>query len=421
MGLGLACGYPDGYRKVMDYHKAYFNLMRGYKPGQFFAMPCRSDSCDLGYPRQFTSATIGLLLAVKERQLQITGAPLKPCRLGGCVPQNYKGKMDTAYRAIVKRDFAAATRALQKPSSEDAAAAQEMMQIIDKEVQLEIAALETLEKAGDIGELQARLKKVQPQFGLLESFKEKAARFEEGLKQEPWILEVKVATNYRQLVDALKRNKTAAYAGDLQRFGEKYPESLYGRWAIEVAKEYLASGTIKNPSVAIPVTIAASNTTSPATPSVAGGGTAPSPAVNGGAPAVAATPKPSARMALSPEALAEWQARFVKKLDALAKGGAKLKVDLGDNQDYVLRGANDASLLVSTQGSELPMPWRLLSPTYRAAVAKVAAADDDVEALLIAAVMHLACERKEQAEDLFAKAALKDADAVNVAKAALSK
>jgi hypothetical protein len=421
MGLGLACGYPDGYRKVMEYHKAYFNLMRGYKPGQFFAMPCRSCSCDLGYPRQFTSATMGLLLAVKERQLQITGAPLKPCRLGGCVPQNYKGKMDTAYRAIVKRDFAAATRALQNPLSEDTAAAQEMMQIIDKEVRLEISTLEFLEKAGDIGELQARFKKAQSQFGVLESFKEKAARFEEGLKQEPWILEVKVAANYRQLVDALKRNKTAAYAGDLQRFGEKYPESLYGRWAIEVAKEYLASGTIKNPSVAIPVTIAASDTTPPATPTVAGGGTAPSPVANSGAPAVAATPKPSARMALSPEALAEWQTRFVKKLDAVAKAGAKLKLDLGDNQNYLVRGATEKSLIVSLQGNELPMTWTWLSAGHRAALAKSAAKDDDVEAMLIAAVMQLACNQKEQAEGLFAKAALKDPDAVKAAKATLGK
>lgn len=419
MGLGLACGYPEGFRKVMDYHRAYLNLMRGYKPGQFFAMPCRSDSCDLGFPRQFTSATVGLLLAVKERQLQIAGAPLKPCRLGGCVPQNYKGKMDTAYRAIVKRDFAAAIRLLQNPTAENEAAAREMLEALDKEARLEIAALEALEKAGDIGELKERFSKARSQFGLLESFKDKATRFEEGLQQEPWKLEVKLAANYRQLLDALKRNKTAAYAGDLQRFGEKYPDSLYGQWATEVAKEYSASGTIRNPSVAIPTTLEESSAAPPAASSVAGGGAAASPAANGGSPAVAARAKTVTRSGFSPEALEPWQARFVKKLDALGRTGRKLKIDLGDSQEYLVRGANEQALIVSTQGNDLPMPWRLLSIGCRAALAKDACTDDDVEALLIAAVLQLAAGRADQSETLFAKAALKDAEAVKTVKAAL--
>ncbi len=80
MGLGLACGYPEGFRKVMDYHKAYFNLMRTHEPGKFVALPSRSNACDLGFPPAFTSANIALLLAVKERRLQIGGAPLKPGR-----------------------------------------------------------------------------------------------------------------------------------------------------------------------------------------------------------------------------------------------------------------------------------------------------------------------------------------------------
>jgi hypothetical protein len=52
--------------------------------------------------------------------------------------------------------------------------------------------------------------------------------------------------------------------------------------------------------------------------------------------------------------------------------------------------------------------------------AKDAATDDDVEALLIAAVFHLAIGRSDEAETLFARAALKDAAAVKVAKAELA-
>ena len=80
MGLGLACGYPEGFRKVMDYHKAYFNLMRTHEPGKFVALPSRSNECDLRFPPAFTSANIGLLLCVKEKRLQVGGAPLKPGR-----------------------------------------------------------------------------------------------------------------------------------------------------------------------------------------------------------------------------------------------------------------------------------------------------------------------------------------------------
>ena len=80
MGLGLATGYPEGFRKLMDYHKAYFNLMRTHEPGKFVALPSRSDSCDLRFSPVFTSANIGLLLCVKEKRLQIGGAPLKPGR-----------------------------------------------------------------------------------------------------------------------------------------------------------------------------------------------------------------------------------------------------------------------------------------------------------------------------------------------------
>jgi hypothetical protein len=80
MGLGLACGYPEGFRKVMDYHKGYFNLMRTHEPGKFVALPSRSSSCDLSFPPAFTTANIALLFAVKDHRLQIGGAPLKPGR-----------------------------------------------------------------------------------------------------------------------------------------------------------------------------------------------------------------------------------------------------------------------------------------------------------------------------------------------------
>jgi hypothetical protein len=110
MGLGLACGYPQGYRKVMDYHKAYFNLMRCYQPGRYVALPCRSDQCDLRFPYQLSSGTVGLMLAVKDQKLQITGAPLKPGRLGGCVEGSGPGVVLPKKKAPTKTAKAPTTK-----------------------------------------------------------------------------------------------------------------------------------------------------------------------------------------------------------------------------------------------------------------------------------------------------------------------
>ena len=52
--------------------------------------------------------------------------------------------------------------------------------------------------------------------------------------------------------------------------------------------------------------------------------------------------------------------------------------------------------------------------------AKDAATDDDVEALLIAAVFHPAIGRSGEEETLFARVTLKDAEAVTLAKAELA-
>jgi hypothetical protein len=76
--------------------------------------------------------------------------------------------------------------------------------------------------------------------------------------------------------------------------------------------------------------------------------------------------------------------------------------------------------MVNMQGNDLPMPWKQLSLGSRAALAKAAAKEDDVEALVIAAVLQLASGDKNEADELFAKAALKDSAAVNTAKAGLT-
>jgi|GEM_PF-7106795 len=175
--------------------------------------------------------------------------------------------------------------------------------------------------------------------------------------------------------------------------------------ALEVATEFRTNGGIKEPARSNTVPAASSATSNPATKD--------------------ATAKPAEAkaksLAVSPAVLEQWQARFVKKLDSLAKKGAKVKLPMAGGESYVVSGANEKSLIVSVQGNTLPMPWKQLSNDARATLAKEVAKDGDVEALLIAAVFQLASGDTVGAEDLFAKAALKDAETVKAAKAELAR
>jgi len=131
------------------------------------------------------------------------------------------------------------------------------------------------------------------------------------------------------------------------------------------------------------------------------------------------TPASSRALAVSPDALEQWQARLIKKVDALAKAGTKLSMRVPGQENAVVRGATEKGLTVSVQGNDLPLAWKQVALEDRAALAKEAVRVDDVETLLIAAVYQLAVGNANAAEDLFAKAALKDPEAVKGAKAGL--
>jgi len=116
------------------------------------------------------------------------------------------------------------------------------------------------------------------------------------------------------------------------------------------------------------------------------------------------------------EAFEAWHVRFIKKLDTMAKAGAKIRLPVPNGDDYFVAGADEKALSVIIQGNTLPMPWKQLSIEARATLAKEASKDGDAEALIIAAVYQLATDDASEAEDLFAKASLKDADAVKAAR-----
>ena len=415
--LGSAASEDDAVlRTLMDYHKAFFNMMRCHD-GSFVLLPGR-DYADNGYymaSRYHPTATMALVLGLSNPKLLVQGIQVS---IPGVNPKALKGKMDTAYKAIVKKAYGEAASALKSAGAEDAAAAGAMTAYLDAQSQRAVAELDALEKTGDIVKLEVELSKARAGFGLLDGFKEKITRFEEGLRQDPWKTELKLGANYQHLVEALRRNKSAAYAGDLERFAEKHPDSLYGKRALEVAREFRSSGSIKDPSAdkaaAAPIQTAA--------PAAVG------PTARPDTTAPTAGPKPAAQPAktatIPQEVMAEYQARFIRKLDALLRNGAKLEVYLSDwgpkPERFGLQKVNEAGLIVQQGENLLPVPWRLFPLADRAALAKSIAKEDDVEALLIAAVLHYATGKTAEAETFFALASLRDAEAVKNAKSGLA-
>jgi hypothetical protein len=411
----------EALRKALDYHKAFFNMMRCHD-GSFVLLPGR-DYADSGYymaSRYHPTATMALTFGLANPKLLIQGIQVS---IPGVNPKALKGRLDTAYKAIVQKKFGDAAAALKGAGSEDTYTVEAMLAYLDAQTQNDVAILGALEKSGDFYQLEKELAKMKTKFGPLASFKEKTARFDDGLRTDEWKAEVRLGTSYQQLVDALKRNHSVAYAGDLEKFAEKHPDSIYAKRALEATREFRSSGSVKEsapPASAPPsaVTIKLppkepASATKPAAKEIAAKET----------PAKEAPPKSttSAKLAVSADALEQWQARLVKKLDALAKGGAKVRLPVPNADPCYVNGADDKSLFITIQGNSLPMPWKQLAPGARAALAREAAKENDVEAMIIAAVFQLATGEPAEAEDLFAKASLKDAEAVKAARAELAK
>jgi len=127
---------------------------------------------------------------------------------------------------------------------------------------------------------------------------------------------------------------------------------------------------------------------------------------------------------IPPEVLADYQTRFVHKLDAMLSGGSRVEVWLSlfgsKSEKLGLEKVSEAGLIIKQGESLLPVPWSNINSEDRAAMAKSIAKDDDVEALVIAAVLNQAAGKKEEADTLLALAALKDAEAAKKTRNSLT-
>jgi len=229
-------------RTMMDYHKAYFNMARCHD-GSFVLLPGR-DYADDGYygnSRYHPTATMALVLGMSYPKLRIQGIEVG---IPGVNPKALKGKMDAAYKAIVKKAYKDAYVALVKPKPEDEELSRSMMAYIDSKSQGGIAELEAVEASGDIMSLANEAAKQRTMFKGIEGFDRKMKRFDDGLDKDPWRKEISTGKAYLSFLGALKKYKSQSSAKGLEKFAQENPASIYGKWAQAVLKEFLASGTV---------------------------------------------------------------------------------------------------------------------------------------------------------------------------------
>lgn len=234
MGLALASGYPEGFWKVMDYHKAWLNLSRCHQPGQFESMPCRSDAWS-DWDRTWMSGTVGLLFCTKERKLRLTGARVY---IVGLSPNKLSRYTSAAYELMSEGELAKAFEHLNRLSAkiaaneEDARAAELMKTYIVERAAPMIVKLQEMDEQPDVVALREKLDRYQKLYRGITPFDEVAGPIEESFAKEPRKSELKAGKAYRQLIAGRSRAyRWSTYLGKLDAFAKKYPDSYYAKAA----------------------------------------------------------------------------------------------------------------------------------------------------------------------------------------------
>ena len=107
-----------------------------------------------------------------------------------------------------------------------------------------MVALEAIEESGDILSLNAEVVKLRNLFNGIEGFDQNIKRYVEGLSKDPWKTEVSLGNAYHSYLKVLKRYKSPSSLEKIEKFARANPNSIYGKWASAVVKEFRDSGTI---------------------------------------------------------------------------------------------------------------------------------------------------------------------------------
>ncbi len=175
--LGAAASEDEtALRAVLDYHKAWINMMRCHD-GSFVLLPGR-DYADEGYymaSRYHPTATMALVLGLNYPKLQIQGIQVS---IPGVNPKALHGALLAAYKAITAKSCGDAARLLKTAGPEGAP----ISAYLDGQARRAIDALGLLGKAGRWAEVQQRLAELRRTHGGIAIFDEAAASWDSALK-----------------------------------------------------------------------------------------------------------------------------------------------------------------------------------------------------------------------------------------------
>jgi hypothetical protein len=174
-----AAGDEAALRTMLDYHKGWFNMMRGHD-GSFVLLPGR-DYADDGYymaSRYHPTATLALILGLASPKLLIQGVPVP---IPGVNPKALTGTALAAYKALCAKSFGDAAKLLRTSGIEG----EPMLAYLETKAAGETGRLEKLGVEGRWVEIQQRLAELRRSFAGVPAFDQASAAWESAFKSAP--------------------------------------------------------------------------------------------------------------------------------------------------------------------------------------------------------------------------------------------
>lgn len=178
--MGAAASEDEtALRTVLDYHKAWFNMMRCHD-GSFVLLPGR-DYADEGYymaSRYHPTASLALVFGLHFPKLQIQGIQVS---IPGLNPKALGGTLLAAYKAVVAKSYGQAARLLKSAGPEGAS----ITAYLDIQARRAVDILKGLETSGQWFRLKEKLTELRKSFDGIAVFDEAAAAWDVVLKNSP--------------------------------------------------------------------------------------------------------------------------------------------------------------------------------------------------------------------------------------------
>jgi hypothetical protein len=186
------------------------------------------------------TAVVAFIYSFSTPRLQVQGVAVL---IPGVNHVALTGAKAAAYKAIVGKSYQTAYVGLKGVKGDDAEVAA-MLRYIDAQWEKEIGTLKESEAGGDILALNDEVTRLVKVYGGVKTFDEKIQPYQKRLDENPWRKEILTGKAYLSYLGVLQKYKSATAAKKLDDFARQNDDSIYGKWAAAVVKEFNASGTI---------------------------------------------------------------------------------------------------------------------------------------------------------------------------------